>query len=74
MFNIKDKTKFDHRNDVIYLGHVLKQQVMIITLLKQNDEFSRGLKTTTTYTLNHTLKNYHQHVSKKDFKIIRNGF
>ena len=20
MFNIKDKTKFDHRNDVIYLG------------------------------------------------------
>ena len=37
------------------LGHVLKQRVtIIITLVKQNDEFSRGLKTTTAETLNYT--------------------
>ena len=36
------------------LGHVLKQRVTIITLVKQNDEFSRGLKTTTAETLNYT--------------------
>ena len=68
MFNIKDKTKFDHRNDVIYLGHVLKQQVMIITLLKQNDEFSRGLKITTAYTLNHTLKELSSTCFEKRFQ------
>ena len=51
-FNIKVKTKFEH---IMYfiLGHVLKQRVMVIILVKQNDEFSRGLKATTTETLNH---------------------
>ena len=36
------------------MGHVLKQRKMVITLVKQNDEFSRGLKTTAAETLNHT--------------------
>ena len=39
---------------------------MIITLVKQNDKFSRGLK--------HALENNHQRFSEKDFKIIGNGF
>ena len=48
------------------MEHVLKQCVMIITLVKQNDKFSRGLK--------HALENNHQRISEKDFKIICNGF
>ena len=52
------------------MGHVVKQRKMVITLVKQNDEFSRGLKTTVA----ETMKNNHQHVSGKDFKIIGNGF
>ena len=39
---------------------------MIIMLVKQNEGFSRGLKSTTAETLNH------QHVPEKDFKIIGN--
>ena len=53
-FNIKDKTKFDHRHDVIYLRKCPETTCNVITLVKQNDEFSRGLKTTTAETLNHT--------------------
>ena len=53
-FNIKDKTKFEYRHDVIYLRKCPETiNVMIITLVKQNDEFSRGLKTTTAETLNY---------------------
>ena len=45
-FNIKDRTKFEHRHDVIYLRKCPETM--------QNDKFSRGLKTTTAKILNHT--------------------
>ena len=34
--------------------HARKQNAMIITLVKQNDKFPKGLKTTMADTLNHT--------------------
>ena len=34
--------------------HAQKQHAMIITLVKQNDKFPKGLKTTMADTLNHT--------------------
>ena len=37
-FNIKDKIKFEHRHDLIYFGTCPESCVMIITLVKHNDE------------------------------------
>ena len=34
--------------------HARKQHAMIITLVKQNDKFPKGLKTTMADILNHT--------------------
>ena len=31
-FNVKDRTKFEHKHDVIYLINVQKRTVLIITL------------------------------------------
>ena len=54
-FNIKDKTKFEHRHDVIYLGTCPERTCNDNYIgAKQNDEFWTGLKTTTAETLNHT--------------------
>ena len=53
-FNIKDKTKFEHRHDVIYLRKCPETTCNDNYIGKQNDEFSRRLKTTTAETLNHT--------------------
>ena len=46
---------------------------MIITLVKQNNEFLRGLKTATSgdiksHLLKHALENDHEHVSEKRFQ------
>ena len=53
-FNIKDKTRYEHRHDVIYPGTCPGTTCKIIKFAKQNDKFSRGLKTTTAETLIHT--------------------
>ena len=53
------------------MGHALIQGIMIITLVKQNSEFSLELKTVwKSHLLKYTIENDHQHVSEKDFKII----
>ena len=49
-FNITDKTKLSTDMMQFILGYVLKHRLMIITLVKQNDEFSGGLKTITAET------------------------
>ena len=49
-FNVKDKTKFERRHDVIYLGTCPKTTCNDNYLVKQNDRSSRGLKTTTADT------------------------
>ena len=48
---------------------------MIIRLVKQNDEFSRGLKATTAETLITSIKTHLREQSSICFrKIIGNGF
>ena len=44
--NIKGKARLSINIMLFILGHILKQRVMISTLVKQDNEFSRGLKTT----------------------------
>ena len=78
-FNIKDKTKFEHRHDVIYLrkcpettcndNYIGEAKRRIFERVKDHNgrDFNSQL-------LKHALENNHQHVSEKDFKIIANGF
>ena len=78
-FNIKDKPKFEHRHDVIYLrtcpeticndNYTGEAKRRIFERVK--DHNSRDIK---SHLLKHTLENNHQHVSEKDFKIFGNGF
>ena len=44
--NIKGKARLSINIMLFILGHILKQRVMISKLVKQDNEFSRGLKTT----------------------------
>ena len=78
-FNVKDKAKFEHRHDVIYLGacpetacndnYIGEAKRRIFERVKNHNgrDFNSHL-------LKHVLENNHRHVSEKDFKIIGNGF
>ena len=47
---------------------------MISTLVKQSNEFPRGLKTITVEPLKHTLEKDNQNVLEKDLKVIGSCF
>ena len=78
-FTIKDKTKFEHRHDVIYFGtcpetmcndnYIGEAKRRIFKRVQ--DHNGRDFKLN---ILKHALENNHQHVWEKDFKIIGNGF
>ena len=78
-FNVKDKAKFEHRYDLIYLGacpetacndnYIGEAKRRIFERVK--DHNGRDFN---SHLLKHVLENNHQHVSEKDFKIIGNGF
>ena len=77
-FNIKGKTKFEHRNDVIYLetcpettcndNYIGEAKRRLFERVK--DHNGRDFN---SHLLKHALGN-NQHVSEKDFKISGNGF
>ena len=78
-FNIKDKTKFEHRHDVIYFGtcpeamcndnYIGEAKWGIFERVKGHNGSDFNL-----HLLKHALENNHQHFSEKDMKIIGNGF
>ena len=78
-YNIKGKTKFEYRHDVIYLetrpertsndNYIGGAKWQIFERVK--DHSGRDFK---SHLLKHALENNHQHLSEKDFKIIGNGF
>ena len=76
-FKIKDKTKFDHKHDLVYYVKCPECQEDYI------DEISRRLnericdysgKDSKSHMLKHCLENNHKHVSLEDFRILRNGY
>ena len=78
MFNIKDKTKFEQRH-VIYLGTCPQTTCNNNYIGEAKRRIFEGVKDHNgrdfnSHLLKHVLENNHQHVSEKDFKIIRNGF
>ena len=78
-FNIKNKTKFDRRYDVISLGTCSEatcndndiDEIKRRIFERVKDHNGREIK---SHLLKYALENNHQYVSEKYFKIIGNGF
>ena len=78
-FISEDKTKFEYRHDVNFLGicpettcndnGTGEAKRLIFEVVKHHN--SRDIK---LHLLKHALEINHQHVSEKDFKITGNGF
>ena len=76
-FQIKDKTKFDHKHDLVYYVKCPECQEDYI------GEIGRRLhericdhsgKDSKSHMLKHSLENNHKQVSFEDFRILRNGY
>ena len=76
-FQIKDKTKFDHKHDLVYYVECPECQEDYI------GEIGRRLhericdhsgKDSKSHMLKHSLENNHKQVSFEDFHILRNGY
>ena len=76
-FQIKDKTKFDHKYDLVYYVKCPECQEDYI------GEIGRRLhericdhsgKDSKSHMLKHSLENNHKQVSFEDFRIIQNGY
>ena len=76
-FQIKDKTKFDHKHHLVYYVKCLECQEDYI------EEIGRRLherisdhngKDSKSYILKHSLENNHKQASFEDLRILRNGY
>ena len=76
-FQIKDKTKFHHKHDLVYYVKCPECQEDYI------GEIGRRLhericdhsgKDSKSHMLKHSLENNHKQVSFEDFRILRNGY
>ena len=76
-FQINDKTKFDHKHDIVYYVKCPEYQEDYI------GEIGRRLhericdhsgKDSKSHMLKHSLENNHKQVSFEDFRILRNGY
>ena len=76
-FQIKDKTKFDHKHDLIYYVKCLEfQEDYIGEIGRRLHEqiFDHSGKDSKFHMLKYFLENNHKHVSFEDFRILRNGY
>ena len=76
-FQIKDKTKFNQKHDLVYYVKCPEFQEDYI------EEIGRRLhkwicdyngKDSKSHMLKHSLENNHKQVSFEDFRILRNGY
>ena len=76
-FQIKDKTKFDHKHDLVYYVKCLECQEDYI------EEIGRRLherisdhngKDSKSHILKHSLENNHKQASFEDLRVLRNGY
>ena len=76
-FQIKDKTKFDHKHDLVYYVKCPECQEEYIgeigRRLHERIYDHRG-KDSKSHMLKHSLENNHKHVSFENFRILRNGY
>ena len=76
-FQIKDKTKFDHKHDLVFYVKCPECHEYYIgkiggRLHEQICNYSR--KDSKSYMLKHSLENNHKNVSFEDFHIVLNGY
>ena len=76
---MKDQTKFEHKNDIIYHGKCPVEEC----LDNYNDETKRRMserisdhngRDISSYLLKHAIESGHRHITGEHFKIINNGF
>ena len=76
-FQIKDKTKLDHKHDLLYYVKCPEcQEDYIREIGRRLHERIRNHsgKDSRSHMLKFSLENNHEHVSFEDFRILRNGY
>ena len=76
-FQIKDKTKFDHKHDLVYDVKCPECQEDYIGEIRRRLHeriCGHSKKDSKSHMLKHSLKNNHKHVSFEDFCILCNGY
>ena len=77
-FNLKDQTKFEHKNDIIYHGECLVEECpdnyIGETKWRMFERISgHNGRDISSYLLKHAIKSGHRHITGENFKIINNG-
>ena len=76
-FQIKDKTKFKHKHDLVYYVKCPEYQEDYIGEIRRRlhericDHSGKDSK---SHMLKHSLESKHKQVSFEDFRILRNGY
>ena len=78
-FNVKDRTKFEHKHDVIYFGKCPEQNCTDNHLGESTRRISEriidhGSRDQKSHLFRYAVVNDHRNASYDDFKIIGNGF
>ena len=76
-FQIKDKTKFDHKHDLVYYVKCPECHEDYIGEIRRRlheQIFDYNGKDRKSHMLKHSLENNHKQVSFEDFHILRNGY
>ena len=76
-FQIKSKTKFDHKHDIVYYVKCPEcQEDYIGKIGRRLHERICGhnQRDSQFHMLRHSLENNHKHISFEDFRILQNGY
>ena len=76
-FQIKDKTKFDHKHDLVYYVKCLEgEEDYIGKIGRRLHEWicDHSGKDSKSHMLKHSLENNHKHVSFEDFCILQKRY
>ena len=76
-FQFKDKTKFDHKHDLVYCAkcpECQKDYIDEIGRRRHEQIYDHSEKDSKSHMLKHSLENNHKFVSFEDFHILRNGY
>ena len=78
-FNLKDQTKFEHKNDIIYHGKCPAEECPDNYIGETKRRMSERIsdhngRDISSYLLKHVIESGHRHITGENFKIINNGF
>ena len=78
-FNLKDQTKFEHKNDIIYHGNCPVEECPDNYIGETKRRMSERIsdhngRDISSYLLKQAIESGHRHIKGENFKIINNGF